>query len=504
MKKHIYIYIVLLFTTIGSVNAQDYFSFYNLGDYVAQTQNVSPVYLPKNSFTIGTPLNVGGVFNSNLTLNQFLIDNGGSKLELDFEQLNANSAEKNILNMDITANLFMLAFKTKKGSFTIFANARSTTNWQYSDDFTGIAANGFAESFALTDEKIRATSYAEIGIGITRKFFKDRLAIGLRLKSLSGISHAETIENSSFSVDIDPNTSYWTVKAANATLNTAGIPGEDDEIEFGKNKGFGFDIGATYDVTKKLTVELAVNDIGSINWTENVTNYNITDNAGTVYDASNIDLDSDVDVEDQIEDALNDVIGTTETNESFKTKLSTKTYLSAKYQLSKKNALTAAFFKNSNPIVDIKPSYALGFNRTLNKTTYGVLASSGGPNSDMRFGANIVFRLAFLQLYAATDNISNLMGKVEEANGGNIRFGLNFVFGYNKWIKKRKLAEQLEEQRNDEIEAEVETEETIEAENTEETTSEEATTEAETEEAPEAEETTSEVETEETTETEEN
>ncbi|MFC2110210.1 DUF5723 family protein [Bacteroidota bacterium] len=435
MKKHIYIYIVLLFTTIGSVNAQDYFAFYNLGDYVAQTQNVSPVYLPKNSFTLGTPANIGANLDSNLTLSSLLTDNGAT-LKIDFDNLYANSEDKNQLYTDINANIFMMAFKTKKGSLTLFANLRNSINWQYSKEFTRIAANGFGSSFALSDEKMESTTYSEIGIGYTRKFLKDKLAVGVRLKSLNGIAHAGTVENSSFSVDIDPNTSAWTVMAANATVNTSGTEQEEGEemALFTENKGFGFDIGATYEITPKLTVEVAVNDIGSIDWSEKVKNYNIEDTSGSVY--SGVDLDTGGSIDDEITSALEDVIGTSETEEGFTTKLATKTYISAKYQLSKKNALTAAFFKNSNPVVEIKPSYALGFNRTLNKTTYGVVASSGGPNSDMRFGANMVFRLAFLQLYAAVDNIANLTAKVEDANGGNIRVGLNFVFGYNKWIKK--------------------------------------------------------------------
>ncbi|WP_139958512.1 DUF5723 family protein [Flavicella sediminum] len=436
MKKHIYTYIILLFTTIGSVNAQDYFSFYNLGDYVAQTQNVSPVYLPKNSFTFGTPLNVGMNLKSNLTLSNILVDNGSGGLKIDFDGLNESSEEINKINSDVTANIFMLAFKTKKGSLTVFANLRSTLNWQYSDDFTNVAANGFGASFALSDDKMRSSSYSEIGIGYTRKFLKDRLAVGLRLKSLNGITHSETAENSSLSVDIDQTTSYWTVMASNATVNTSGLEEDEngDRSFFTGNKGFGFDIGATYAITPKLTVELAVNDIGSIDWSENVKNYNIADTDGAVFQGG--DLNTEGSIEDELTSALEDVIGTSETTESFKTKLSTKTYISAKYQLTEKNALTAAFFKKSNTLIDVKASYALGFNRTLNKTTYGVVASAGGPNSDMRFGANVVLRLGFLQLYAATDNIANLAGKIEDTNGGTVRVGLNFVFGYNKWIKK--------------------------------------------------------------------
>jgi len=65
MKKHIYIYIGFLVIAANNINAQDYFSFYNLGDYVVQTQNISPVYIPKNSFTLAIPVaNLGFNFNS--------------------------------------------------------------------------------------------------------------------------------------------------------------------------------------------------------------------------------------------------------------------------------------------------------------------------------------------------------------------------------------------------------------------------------------------------------
>ena len=55
MKKTIYSTILLFFILMNNVKAQDYLSFYNLGDYVIQTQNISPIYLPKYKVNFGSP-----------------------------------------------------------------------------------------------------------------------------------------------------------------------------------------------------------------------------------------------------------------------------------------------------------------------------------------------------------------------------------------------------------------------------------------------------------------
>ena len=62
--------------------------------------------------------------------------------------MNASAADANVVATDIVANIFMLGFKTKKGSLTLFANAKSNLAWEFSKDFTTVAANGFGESFS--------------------------------------------------------------------------------------------------------------------------------------------------------------------------------------------------------------------------------------------------------------------------------------------------------------------------------------------------------------------
>ena len=61
-----------------------------------------------------------------------------------------------------------------------------------------------------------------------------------------------------------------------------GFTDEDDYTSIGipANKGFAVDLGAEYKIDSNFTVALAINDLGRINWTENVFSYGVRDNSG--------------------------------------------------------------------------------------------------------------------------------------------------------------------------------------------------------------------------------
>ena len=430
MIKKITLIIGMLFIATIDVKAQANISFYNLGDYVSQTQNISPVFIPKNTLTIGL-LNAGLNLNSTFKPNQLLVDNGSGKLKYDFKNLLASSKDVNNTAIDLNVNLFMAAYKFKKSAVTVFANLRSSSNWQYSKDFINIAANGISD-FSLSNDKIGSTTYSEIGVGYTHTLLKDKLALAVRIKQLNGIAYAGTKDNAQLSLDIDKASSEWTINASNAGVNTSGIvlPEGKERSIIGNNTGFGFDFGATYKLTDKLTVELAVNDIGQIQWNDNVKNYTIKDATNTKFSGTNLNTKNDIG--EEIESALNDVIGTTETSESFTTKLASSTFISAKYQLSDKNTFSAVYV--NNPVLDkIKPAFGLGYNRTLSKSTFGAVIGAGGVDDKVKLGANFAVKVGPFQLYAATDDIFGMMNKVEESNFARINFGLNLVIGYKKW-----------------------------------------------------------------------
>ena len=434
MKKHIYIVLAVVFLNSSATQAQDYFSFYNLGDYVVQTQNVSPVYLPKNEFTFALPAaNIGLNFNSGFKINELLVKNDiTKKLEYNVDNLYDKAEDVNYLNIDVTVNLFYMAFKRKKGSLTFFANTKATNNWRYSKDFLGIAANGINESFNL-NEINKYNGYNEIGVGFTQTFLNDKLAVAIRAKYLNGFVHASVEENATAALEID-ETGNFILSAQNATVNSSGTALFEDGNEefklFTGNTGFAIDFGATYKATEKLTFEIALNDMGSINWKDGARNFNIEDVTNSMY--SGVDLrDDNEGLENTALDKLETIFKTNETEKEFKSKLNMKTYLSARYALTERNTFTLALF-NQNAFNQFKPSYSLGYNRTLKKTTFGVLTSIRGIDNEVLLGANFAAKLGPFQLYAATDSLKGLFMKPEELSSANVHIGLNLVFGYNR------------------------------------------------------------------------
>ena len=186
-------------------------------------------------------------------------------------------------------------------------------------------------------KKMGLTAYGEIGVGITRTFLKEKLAIGLRLKYLSGIVHTELEDSAQFSLDINPTNFLWTLNSSNVTLNTSGVSDIDKKAIFGQNAGFGMDFGISYKLNDKFSFDFSANDLGSINWTEDVTNYNLEDATDVVYNG--IEFENRDNVRDDLENALENIIGTNKSNNSFKSNIGSKILFSSKYQMSGKKCI---------------------------------------------------------------------------------------------------------------------------------------------------------------------
>lgn len=424
----------LLFFTfifVTKTNAQDYFSLYNLGDFVVQTQNISPVYLPKKTFTFATPLNINANYAGSFELKDYLKDGKLSSPEniiLDLSKVLDNAKGRNNLNFDFSTNLFMLGFKTNHGSITLFSNIKSSSNWQYSKNFLDMTVTG-VKSTHLTQDKLLSNLYNEIGIGMTRSLLDNRLAFGVRMKYLNGIVHYSTENDAELKLDIDETNSIWTVSSNNATIHTSGYNLKTNELPsiFTKNKGLGFDIGATYILNPKWEFEIAVNDLGFINWKENIVNYEIEDSSNKVLTGTNLANELPATVEDEIEIALNDFLGAKETTTNFKSRLATNTYISAKYKLSDKNILSSVIYNNF-VFNRISPSLAIGYNRLLKNYNFGAVISTQDNSNKIRFGTNFAINFGKAQIYGAVDNLFGMFGKVEETTNSNFHFGFNLIF----------------------------------------------------------------------------
>jgi len=435
MKNLIRIITITAFTVLltNSAKAQSQISFFHLGDYVQQSIDVSPVYIPKNSFSFGLP---GVSISSNLGFSpsDLLTEIPGSnKLELNYGNVK-NKVEGDDINTSVITNfnILNLAFKRNHGSLSFFVNLKNNTNWGMSKNgLLNLLDDGLAKpnNTILLNDDIHTTTYVESGFGFTQQFLNDKLAVGIRVKYLLGINDGATNKDGEAQVDIN-NDYSWTINTNNAYAMSAGYNGEDIEHISFKNAGIGFDIGASYEIIPNLVIEAAVNDIGSITWKDNLREYYLEDVSNLEYVGT--DLNSDNDVLEELEKLTEEgnlEVGERE-GESYKTSLATTSYVSGSYKLSKIHQFRVTVF-NNHQFTDRESVVALGYNVDLKNTTYGLVGIKNDQGK-IDYGLNLATKLGPLQFYLATDNFNKIFGPLEDINQLSFRTGVNFVFGYKK------------------------------------------------------------------------
>lgn len=446
MKKLAFTLVFLL--SVAGVYGQGYLSFYQLRDIVPQTQGLQPAFIPNNSFTLSLPgANVGVLVQGDLKLEEILYrPDGQAELTVDFDVMYAVAEEQNFLNMDLTANLFHLGIKTKKGGYSLFANARATFDFKYGRDLIDFLANGNAnhvgETLDFSDSRIRMEAYHEIGIGYARRFLQDRLTVGARAKIVTGIFHASLAEGASGTLTTGADDFSWQIAVQNGTANTAGLDflfnsDDYDSNEFtdyilnNENRTVAFDFGAKFKALEWLEVEAAVNDLGKINWTEQARNYNTADTTVTFV---GVDLEGIEDSGEVFKDSLQNKFNSNETRRAFETSLPTKIYLTASAYLTPNDRFSLTYFQ-SNALDDLPANYALSYNHKFDKFVFGILGTYRRANNEINFGANLGTNLGPLQVYLAMDN-ALVTNRPEQYSKADIRFGFNLMFGYKKWRKK--------------------------------------------------------------------
>ncbi len=445
MKKLILTLTICFVSAVAS--AQGFMSFYQLRDIVPQTSNFQPAFIPDNSFTLGLPTNVGLTIQGDVKLEELLYkEPGQNNFTVNFDVLNGVALERNHLNVEADVNLLHLGFKTKKGGFSIFANIRSNIDFVYNKDLVEFLANGNSNRIGGTldfsGSTMRMDAYHEIGFGYARKFLGDKLIVGARVKLVTGMYHASVQEDASFRLTTDANDYSWQIQVENGTVNTAGLDyftnsddySSSDMTSFmlsNDNQTIAFDIGARFKPLRWLEVEAAVNDIGKIDWTEQVRNYNTED---TEFTFTGINLRNQDDTEQAIQDSIANKFTSNETQNPFSTTMARRMYLSASLYATPNDRFSLLYFKR-NALDQMPANYAVSYNHRFEKFVVGILGSYRSENSEMNIGANLGTNIGPVQLYLAMDNML-VTNRPEQYSKADFRFGLNLMFGYKKWLKK--------------------------------------------------------------------
>lgn len=424
-------------------------------DVVPQGNHMNPAFFPDGKFYVSLPAISGVSFSLN---NAFAYSDlfteipGEDSVQMNVDNLLSKIGPGDFFNVSTNISLFQFGIRLgDKNTITLFANERMTAGMLYPRDLLDYAWRGngdiLGETFTEKNLKTSVNAFREIGLGYSRKFrvLGDRsLIVGVRVKTLQGNIHVNSSDN--LSVDILTNTDRFdlNINVNDPVIRTAGLEAlNDDEIDAGSyfgsnsNKGFGFDFGADIELTDKINITLAVNDIGSIRWKEALKNYRALN---TSINYEGIDLKDLDDVTQVIEDTLSNKFQDTTNINPFSTSLNTRTFLGGSYRIRPNSTISASI---SNVFILDKPntSIGVGFTQQLGKILTASATLSKKPGQTVTFGGGFAVRLGFFQMYTT---VGNILGYSDVRNLQNVdfRFGINFVFGRHK-PKELKPKEQL-------------------------------------------------------------
>jgi hypothetical protein len=214
--------------------------------------------------------------------------------------------------------------------------------------------------------------------------------------------------------------------------------------DYFSNNGFAVDLGATYKLQERITLGASLIDIGSIKWKNNTYGYSL-DPAKANYTFAGVDLGrvikGDNNYLNSIGDSIQNKFKPKEGNiGSYSSPIPGKMYLSGMYQVKKNFTAGAVFFGEK-----FRDRFAAGITLGVNKHFGKVFSAAGSytiaSNSFNNLGVGMSLNLSPIQIYMVGDNLlrmplsgSELNTFVNSTKFFNIRFGLNYVFG---WDKKR-------------------------------------------------------------------
>lgn len=298
--------------------------------------------------------------------------------------------------------------------------------------------------------QMNGSIYSEIGLGGVYSV-NDKINIGVRLKSLNGISGIFTVGGESRLTLL--NTDYAMKMNNNMNIVTYSIPQVKDintpkeafnESLFGKNRGCAFDVGTTM-TFGKLNFALSFVDVaGFIRWKYEGKRYaSFGDQYFKGINSFNISLENPSIGKSSLKDNLKEIIDFDETdNPRYIEKIPVKFYFSSTYQLTTKLSVGALVYQEDSRYSGIQKGFALN-------TTYKFMESLqlgstfGYRNGRLNnWGMHLVTQLGPVQLFGVTDNIISVFRPyaTKSANG---RIGLNILFNRSGRVKPPSLHNSL-------------------------------------------------------------
>jgi hypothetical protein len=450
MKKFTFILLIILITIENkSLLAQSDMISYGLVKTLPQANNLNPAILPDYKFSFGLPGLSGFHINTgqNFT-NLELLDSKDESGNLITSDILNNLRRNNRVTSNNTVNLFHLGIRGNT-SYTAFSiNNRTFARTSLPREFFQFAILGNASNeiedglLDMSRFSVKVMGFTEIGLSHGREILSGRMTVGARIKYLVGHAYADlnsfdanlrTYGNDEFRGDsIGINVNEFDIRTggiAGALIN-GDDKAEDIRGSLLSNRGFGLDLGATYEFNKKIQFFASLNDIGFINWNQQYMNKRTV--PAFQYQFSGVDVvelinGEGLSVINDFDSAINDLEIAETRNESFATSLSARLYAGASYQLSRRQTASAILYSELYRGALI-PAFTGMYNfqaGTFFNFAFSTTVMNGRVNN---FGTGVTLNLLPFQLVLATNDLMSIV-RPKRGRVVDFRFGINHTFG---------------------------------------------------------------------------
>lgn len=462
--KQLYIALLLLAISLG-VGAQDNSLMFTKG--IPQSTQLNPAFRPVKKWYLAMPALGSVQFNgSNSGFSWSDIVRKGTGLQadsliIDLEHAASQMQDNNLFATEASLQVLGFGFAVKEWFFTFDINHKLKAKMNYPLTFMNLRYGNWdydgnkPVNHSFSDMYVNGLDYHELAIGASRTI-NEKLTVGMRVKYLVGVANVqseyfnldmETFENGSMRIVSDA--SFRTNIPLDITYDAEGFVDDfdvsdsaDDLFTSTKNTGWGFDFGATYQLTDKLLLGAAFNDIGFIKWKEGTSRLYTSG----IFEYDGVDVsdeitgdEGDADYLDQLADDFENTFRFNNDGGSYKTGLMGSFNVSADYQLKRwlnLGLVSKNYFVDSKLVPQVTLATGLQAGRVLSTAiTYSYM-----KNAPANLGAGMALNLGAFQVYAVTDNLNSVF-KPSSAKYVNARLGINFVFNG----KREKVEEVVEE-----------------------------------------------------------
>ncbi len=406
-----------------------------------QRHNLNPALFPEYKLIIGLPGVYSNLLLENINFSDIRIEQPNGERLIDPDKAIDQLREQNVFRQNTTFETFSIGLRFGKLSlsaghavhlngFVHYPKTLPQLIWQGNAQFIG-------QDISFGPD-IQFTGHSALSLGLAYQL-SPALSFGARGKYLSGLADASTPHNQlslytdadAFALRLDAD--FQLNLTGNLALDGFKEPVLDvnfDEIDlnrlFTANTGFAWDFGLAYQ-TDKWHVAASVLDIGRIRWSEQTQFYRLR--GSFAYEG--LDIAQDILNENSnigsILDTLENSYQPEQGPVSYTQSLAPRFYVQGGYQWTSKTSLGILLYGEQfrgvpfhafalSATTALLPGWQIGASYAIRNKQYDNL----GVHTTLKFGP--------VQLFAASDNISNLL-RFPGRPDLNFRLGLNLLFG---------------------------------------------------------------------------